>query len=292
MRLEYFQLIDRIVDLDLRNRTIRTQASVPVSSTIFEGHFPGFPLMPGVLLMESMAQTSGWLIIGLTGFTRMPFLAAFNEAKLRAFVKPGDALEITAALIHDGSGFARTKAEIRHDHSFFRSGGPAGIGVVFTNRNLATTKGTHHIPGFVGINDSAARFPPPGGGIPNRRVILQLLWYLEARENDPSAFRFSMWVAQDGTVFHKDDGPCHWREVQIDVEPGKITAQVGHAPGQMGPLTPYAYRQFPRTLQQEVPEVRSLDLGPIDQRMIGILVSGGQCTVRRLRVIPQSRSTP
>ena len=115
MRLEYFQLIDRIVDLDLGNRTIRTQASVPVSSTIFEGHFPGFPLMPGVLLMESMAQTSGWLIIGLTGFTRMPFLAAFNEAKLRAFVKPGVALEITAALIHDGSGFARTKAEIRHD---------------------------------------------------------------------------------------------------------------------------------------------------------------------------------
>ena len=114
MRLEYFQLIDRIVDLDLGNRTIRTQATVPVASTIFEGHFPGYPLMPGVLLMESMAQTSGWLIIGITGFSRMPFLAAFNQAKLRAFVKPGDELEITAALLHEGSGFARTKAEIRN----------------------------------------------------------------------------------------------------------------------------------------------------------------------------------
>ena len=98
MRLEYFQLIDRIVDLDLGNRTIRTQATVPAASTIFEGHFPGFPLMPGVLLLESMAQTSGWLIIGITGFTRMPFLAAFNQAKLRSFVKPGDTLELTAAL--------------------------------------------------------------------------------------------------------------------------------------------------------------------------------------------------
>jgi 3-hydroxyacyl-[acyl-carrier-protein] dehydratase len=115
MRFEYFQLIDRIVDLDLGNRTIRTQASVPISSTIFEGHFPGFPLMPGVLLLESMAQASGWLIIGITGFSRMPFLAAFNQAKLRAFVKPGDTLEVTAAVNHEGSGFARTKAEIRHD---------------------------------------------------------------------------------------------------------------------------------------------------------------------------------
>src|SRR5258708_26137613 len=115
MRFEYFQLIDRIVDLDLGNRTIRTQASVPASSTIFEGHFPGFPLMPGVLLLESMAQASGWLIIGATGFSRMPFLAAFNQAKLRSFVKPRDALEITAALTHEGSGFARTKAEIRND---------------------------------------------------------------------------------------------------------------------------------------------------------------------------------
>ena len=115
MRLEYFQLIDRIVELDLGSRTIRTQATVPVSSTIFEGHFPGFPLMPGVLLLESMAQTSGWLIIGITGFTRMPFLAAFSQAKLRAFVKPGDTLELSAAIVHEGSGFARTKAEIRHD---------------------------------------------------------------------------------------------------------------------------------------------------------------------------------
>src|SRR5260370_41379862 len=107
MRFEYFQLIDRIVDLDLGNRTIRTQATVPISSTIFEGHFPGFPLMPGVLLLESMAQASGWLIVGVTGFSRLPFLAAFNQAKLRSFVKPCDTLEITAALSPEGPGFAR-----------------------------------------------------------------------------------------------------------------------------------------------------------------------------------------
>ena len=56
MRLEYFQLIDRIVDINLADRTISTEATVPTTSTIFEGHFPGFPLMPGVLLIESMAR--------------------------------------------------------------------------------------------------------------------------------------------------------------------------------------------------------------------------------------------
>jgi 3-hydroxyacyl-[acyl-carrier-protein] dehydratase len=113
MRLEYFLLLDRIVDLNLGDRTIRTQATVPTASTIFEGHFPGYPLMPGVLLIETMAQTSGWLIIALTKFTRMPFFAAVKEAKLRSFVTPGQVLEIRAELVHDGSGFARTRAEIR-----------------------------------------------------------------------------------------------------------------------------------------------------------------------------------
>jgi 3-hydroxyacyl-[acyl-carrier-protein] dehydratase len=113
MRLEYFQLIDRISAIDIGGQTIRAEATVPATSTIFEGHFPGYPLMPGVLLMEAMAQTSGWLIIALTGFTRMPFLAAFKEAKLRDFVTPGQALALTAAIVHEGSGYTITKAEIR-----------------------------------------------------------------------------------------------------------------------------------------------------------------------------------
>jgi 3-hydroxyacyl-[acyl-carrier-protein] dehydratase len=113
MRIEYFQLIDRIVDLDLDGRTIRVDAQVPDESTIFEGHFPGHPLMPGVLLIEAMAQTAGWLVIGVTRFTRMPFFAASKEAKLRSFVTPGQTLALSAKLLHEGSGYAVTKAEIR-----------------------------------------------------------------------------------------------------------------------------------------------------------------------------------
>lgn len=115
MRLEYFQLIDRITELNLADRTISVEAGVPTTSTIFEGHFPGYPLMPGVLLIESMAQTSGWLVVAVNRFERMPFLAQVREAKFRTFVEPGAQLTVTAALEHDGSGYAMTNAKIAHE---------------------------------------------------------------------------------------------------------------------------------------------------------------------------------
>jgi 3-hydroxyacyl-[acyl-carrier-protein] dehydratase len=113
MHLEYFRLIDRIVDLNIGERTITVDAQVPEHNTIFEGHFPGHPIMPGVLLIEAMAQTSGWLLIALTKFQRMPFLAAVKEAKMRSFVNPGDLLKIDASVVHEGSGFAITEAKVR-----------------------------------------------------------------------------------------------------------------------------------------------------------------------------------
>jgi 3-hydroxyacyl-[acyl-carrier-protein] dehydratase len=115
MHLEYFHLIDRIVDLNVDERTIAVEAQVPQHNTIFEGHFPGYPLMPGVLLIEAMAQTSGWLLIALTKFERMPFLAAVKEAKMRSFVNPGDLLNIDASVVHEGSGYAITQAKVRVD---------------------------------------------------------------------------------------------------------------------------------------------------------------------------------
>jgi 3-hydroxyacyl-[acyl-carrier-protein] dehydratase len=113
MNLDYFQLIDRIVDLNLEAKTITVEARVPEKHTIFEGHFPGFPIMPGVLLTEAMAQSSGWLILGVLKFERMPFLAIVKEAKMRGFVSPGQLLTIEAKLEHEGSGFAVAKANGR-----------------------------------------------------------------------------------------------------------------------------------------------------------------------------------
>src|ERR1700754_4493343 len=113
MQLDYFQLIDRIVDLNLDDRTIVVEAQVPQTNTIFEGHFPGFPIMPGVLLTEAMAQSSGWLLLSVMKFERMPFLAMIKEAKMRGFVTPGQLLTIEAKIEHEGSGFAVTSAKVR-----------------------------------------------------------------------------------------------------------------------------------------------------------------------------------
>jgi 3-hydroxyacyl-[acyl-carrier-protein] dehydratase len=112
MRLEYFQMVDRITTLDVPGRRIVTACHVPHESPVFEGHFPGHPIMPGVLLIETMAQTGGWLVLATLRCTRMAFLMQVEKAKMRAFVEPGQALSVEASLLHDGSGYAVVKANI------------------------------------------------------------------------------------------------------------------------------------------------------------------------------------
>jgi 3-hydroxyacyl-[acyl-carrier-protein] dehydratase len=60
-----------------------------------------------------MAQSSGWLLLALMKFERMPFLAMIKEAKMRGFVSPGQLLTIDAKVEHEGSGFAVTSAKVR-----------------------------------------------------------------------------------------------------------------------------------------------------------------------------------
>ncbi|MFK8251976.1 3-hydroxyacyl-ACP dehydratase FabZ family protein [Ancylobacter terrae] len=113
MRLEYFQMIDKVLALDLEARTLKSANTVPLESPIFEGHFPGHPLLPGVLLFEIMAQSCGMLLLRFHNFDRMAFLASVEKGKLRTFVTPGQVIEVDAKLEHDGSGYGRLSAQGR-----------------------------------------------------------------------------------------------------------------------------------------------------------------------------------
>lgn len=113
MRLEYFLMLDRVVHVDRDQMKILAASVVPEESPVFEGHFPGNPIMPGVLLLETMAQASGYLLLALDQFERMPYFAGCKSANFRAFVEPLAQLEIEAQCIHLGAGYAVTKASVR-----------------------------------------------------------------------------------------------------------------------------------------------------------------------------------
>jgi 3-hydroxyacyl-[acyl-carrier-protein] dehydratase len=113
MKLETFELIDRIEEFSLEAGEILAHGHVPKESKVFEGHFPGYPLLPGVLLIEFMAQAAGWLVLAKLDFKQMGVLAAVKEAKLRNAVSPDTEVAVAAEVVHEGSGYAMVKGQVR-----------------------------------------------------------------------------------------------------------------------------------------------------------------------------------
>jgi len=100
-----FLWLDRVVTID--GETIRAEKKVPEDLDLFQGHYPGYPLMPGVLLCEAVFQ-AGALLIGelmrgedgkKENAAGVPVLTRIMGAKFRREVRPGDILDITATLI-------------------------------------------------------------------------------------------------------------------------------------------------------------------------------------------------
>lgn len=92
-------MVDRI--LEMNDDSIVGIKNVTSNEPHFAGHFPGFPIMPGVLIIEAMAQVSGILVATVAPHTRgkLMFLASIEEAKFRKPVVPGDQLRIEVKLI-------------------------------------------------------------------------------------------------------------------------------------------------------------------------------------------------
>jgi 3-hydroxyacyl-[acyl-carrier-protein] dehydratase len=89
-----FLMVDRIVDMDADESAVGIKA-VTVNEPFFQGHFPGFPVMPGVLIIEGLAQTAGALCVNHLEASYKPHLVYFmsiDRAKFRHPVLPGDQL--------------------------------------------------------------------------------------------------------------------------------------------------------------------------------------------------------
>ena len=87
-----FLLIDRIVALDLEKSTITGVKSVTINELFFQGHFPEAPIMPGVLILEALAQTGGFLIYKKGFHNKTAVLLSIKQGKFRRPVYPGDQL--------------------------------------------------------------------------------------------------------------------------------------------------------------------------------------------------------
>jgi 3-hydroxyacyl-[acyl-carrier-protein] dehydratase len=108
-------LVDRV--LDITGDSIVGIKNVTANEPYFVGHFPNFLVMPGVLIIEAMAQVSGILVAKLAPHTRgkIMFLASIEEAKFRKPVVPGDQLRIEMKLIRLKTTVAKIKGEATVD---------------------------------------------------------------------------------------------------------------------------------------------------------------------------------
>ncbi len=110
-----FLLIDRIIDLELGKKAVGIK-NVTINDYFFTGHFPGRPIMPGVLIVEAMAQVGGVLMLASEmNRGKLAYFMAADKVKFRRTVEPGDQLviEVVSGKIKTRTGTVHTKAFVK-----------------------------------------------------------------------------------------------------------------------------------------------------------------------------------
>ncbi len=112
-----FLLIDRVTAFTA-DETVTTLKNVTINEAQFQGHFPGEPVFPGVLMIENMAQAACFLLSKSAGElddSKVYFLGTVNKVKFRKPVVPGDQMETTVELVKAVGSMAMVTAKVKVD---------------------------------------------------------------------------------------------------------------------------------------------------------------------------------
>jgi len=109
-----FLLVDKVIEIDLEKDHIIAVKNVTFNEPFFQGHFPGKPIMPGVMILEALAQAGGVLMFE-KGYPQLKVLASIRNAKFRKVVKPGDVLTLEVWAIHLSARGGKLKGEAKVD---------------------------------------------------------------------------------------------------------------------------------------------------------------------------------
>jgi 3-hydroxyacyl-[acyl-carrier-protein] dehydratase len=109
-----FLLVDKVLSVDLEKLTIVAQKNVTMNELFFQGHFPGAPIMPGVLILEALAQAGGILVHQKGCGGKIALFLSIYSAKFRSPVKPGDVLMLygEGIILSAKGGRVKTKAMV------------------------------------------------------------------------------------------------------------------------------------------------------------------------------------
>jgi 3-hydroxyacyl-[acyl-carrier-protein] dehydratase len=106
-----FLLVDRIVEEDRERGYIRGEKAVTASEWFFGGHFPGLPVMPGVIQVEALAQTMAVYVAREEGFgERLGLFAGIDECRFKRIVQPGDRINLEVTMEKLGRRFGKGRA--------------------------------------------------------------------------------------------------------------------------------------------------------------------------------------
>jgi 3-hydroxyacyl-[acyl-carrier-protein] dehydratase len=105
-----FLLVDKILELEPGRRAVGMKC-VTINEEFFEGHFPGHAVMPGVLVLEAMAQVGGVLLLSMRGNVgKLAYFGGMDKVRFRKPILPGDVLVTEVELLKDRGAIGKVKA--------------------------------------------------------------------------------------------------------------------------------------------------------------------------------------